>query len=146
MNERRHGSIRCGLSALWEPLCPRRERALGGVGPQASGGHEVVGEGVPERMGLRLDQTANGEKTEAMVLAVGVDPLDALAQSIDSLARLARHPFPPRSEAGGLLLHSDINEAITSEKRIKKWERRWKLELIESFNPEWADLYDALNG
>jgi putative endonuclease len=42
--------------------------------------------------------------------------------------------------------HPDINEAITSEKRIKKWERRWKLELIESFNPEWADLYEALNG
>ena len=41
--------------------------------------------------------------------------------------------------------HSDINEAITSEKRIKKWERRWKLTLIESFNPEWADLYDTLN-
>jgi putative endonuclease len=41
--------------------------------------------------------------------------------------------------------HSDINEAIAREKRIKKWERRWKLELIESFNPEWADLYDTLN-
>jgi|HubBroStandDraft_3_1064219.scaffolds.fasta_scaffold268938_1 putative endonuclease len=43
-------------------------------------------------------------------------------------------------------LHSDINEAIIREKRIKKWERRWKLELIESFNPDWADLYDVLNG
>jgi putative endonuclease len=42
--------------------------------------------------------------------------------------------------------HSDVNEAITSEKRIKKWERRWKLALIENFNPEWADLYDTLNG
>ena len=42
--------------------------------------------------------------------------------------------------------HSNINEAITREKRIKKWERRWKLELIESFNREWADLYDTLNG
>jgi putative endonuclease len=41
--------------------------------------------------------------------------------------------------------HADINEAITREKRIKKWERQWKLELIESFNPEWADLYDALD-
>ncbi len=41
--------------------------------------------------------------------------------------------------------HSDINEAITREKRIKKWERQCKLELIESFNPEWADLYDVLN-
>jgi putative endonuclease len=43
-------------------------------------------------------------------------------------------------------LHSDINEAIIRERRIKKWERRWKLELIESFNPDWADLYDVLNG
>jgi putative endonuclease len=42
--------------------------------------------------------------------------------------------------------HSDINEAITREKRIKKWERPWKLALIESFNPEWADLYETLNG
>jgi putative endonuclease len=42
--------------------------------------------------------------------------------------------------------HSDITEAIVREKRIKKWERRWKLELIESFNPGWVDLYETLNG
>jgi putative endonuclease len=42
--------------------------------------------------------------------------------------------------------HSDINEAITREKRIKKWERQLKLALIESVNPEWADLYETLNG
>jgi putative endonuclease len=41
--------------------------------------------------------------------------------------------------------HSDIREAILREKCIKKWERRWKLELIESFNAEPADLYDALS-
>ena len=41
--------------------------------------------------------------------------------------------------------HSDIIEAIASEKRIKKWERQWKLELIENFNPEWKDLYESLN-
>jgi len=28
------------------------------------------------------------------------------------------------------------------EKRIKKWERDWKLELIEAGNPEWRDLAD----
>ena len=42
--------------------------------------------------------------------------------------------------------HSDINEAIMREKRIKKSERQWKLELIESFNPGWADLHETLNG
>src|SRR5271170_3569738 len=57
-----------------------------GFDPQAAGGHEVVGERVPERVGLRLDEPANGEKTKAMVLAIGVDPLDALAQGIDGLA------------------------------------------------------------
>jgi putative endonuclease len=41
--------------------------------------------------------------------------------------------------------YSDVNEAIAREKQLKKWERRWKLELIESFNPSWADLYETLN-
>ena len=35
---------------------------------------------------------------------------------------------------------SDINDAITREKRLKKWNRRWKLDLIETKNPEWIDL------
>ena len=37
------------------------------------------------------------------------------------------------------------DEAISSEKRIKRWRRRWKLELIERVNPSWADLYEMLN-
>ena len=43
-------------------------------------------------------------------------------------------------------IHSDISEAVAREKRIKKWDRQWKLKLIESFNPDWADLYEILNG
>jgi putative endonuclease len=41
--------------------------------------------------------------------------------------------------------YTDVNEAITREKQLKKWERKWKLKLIEDFNPEWADLYGRLN-
>jgi len=37
------------------------------------------------------------------------------------------------------------DEAITSEKRIKRWRRAWKLELIEKMNPQWLDLYLTLN-
>ena len=37
------------------------------------------------------------------------------------------------------------DEAITAEKRIKRWRRRWKLELIEKMNPAWADLYETWN-
>jgi len=32
-------------------------------------------------------------------------------------------------------------DAITREKRLKKWKRQWKIELIESMNPDWKDLY-----
>ena len=36
--------------------------------------------------------------------------------------------------------HATIEEAILREKRIKKWNRAWKLALIEAANPEWRDL------
>ncbi|MCK9225575.1 MAG: GIY-YIG nuclease family protein [Candidatus Muirbacterium halophilum] len=38
-------------------------------------------------------------------------------------------------------LHSDINEAILKEKRLKKWKRKYKIKLIEKLNPKWIDLY-----
>jgi putative endonuclease len=40
--------------------------------------------------------------------------------------------------------HDTMAEAILREKQIKKWRRRWKLELIERQNPQWRDLYDDL--
>ena len=40
----------------------------------------------------------------------------------------------------------DIREAIIREKRIKKWNRKWKVEMIEKTNPEWIDLYDTITG
>ncbi|HNZ86205.1 MAG TPA: GIY-YIG nuclease family protein [bacterium] len=39
---------------------------------------------------------------------------------------------------------NDIFSAITREKQMKKWNRKWKLELIEKFNPNWEDLYYKL--
>ncbi len=42
--------------------------------------------------------------------------------------------------------HTDINEAILREKRIKKWRRAWKVELIEAQNPGWADLLERVAG
>jgi putative endonuclease len=38
-------------------------------------------------------------------------------------------------------VHSEIPEAIRREKQIKKWDRAWKIELIQAFNPSWRDLY-----
>ena len=36
--------------------------------------------------------------------------------------------------------HEDMYEAIQREKRPKKWNRAWKIRLIEELNPEWKDL------
>ena len=40
--------------------------------------------------------------------------------------------------------HGDMEAAITREKQIKKWNRAWKLRLIEGKNPLWQDLYASL--
>jgi putative endonuclease len=42
--------------------------------------------------------------------------------------------------------HEDVEQAILREKQIKKWDRLWKVELIESNNPEWNDLYETIIG
>ena len=36
--------------------------------------------------------------------------------------------------------HATMEHAINREKRLKKWNRAWKLELIEKVNPAWRDL------
>lgn len=36
------------------------------------------------------------------------------------------------------------DEARLREKRMKKWNRAWKIELIEKLNPNWTDLYENL--
>ncbi len=41
-------------------------------------------------------------------------------------------------------MHGSMLEAITREKRLKKWRREWKIELIESFNPYWRDLWETI--
>ena len=38
-------------------------------------------------------------------------------------------------------MHADMLGAITREKQIKKWDRSWKLKLVERNNPEWKDLW-----
>jgi putative endonuclease len=41
-------------------------------------------------------------------------------------------------------IFDDAENAITREKRLKKWNRAWKMRLIEETNPDWNDLYEHL--
>ena len=40
--------------------------------------------------------------------------------------------------------HDSIEEAIQREKQLKRWNRAWKLQLIEKMNPVWQDLYESI--
>ena len=41
-------------------------------------------------------------------------------------------------------LHENMDSAILREKRLKDWKRKWKVQLIESTNPDWEDLYSKI--
>jgi len=38
----------------------------------------------------------------------------------------------------------DVEYALRKEKRLKKYNRQWKIDLIEKLNPDWEDLYEEL--
>jgi putative endonuclease len=42
--------------------------------------------------------------------------------------------------------YGNICDAITREKRMKKWKRDWKIELIEKSNSQWRDFYNDITG
>ena len=40
--------------------------------------------------------------------------------------------------------YSVIHDALNREKQLKWWNRKWKIELIESKNAQWKDLYNEI--
>ncbi|TNE59674.1 MAG: GIY-YIG nuclease family protein [Alphaproteobacteria bacterium] len=42
-------------------------------------------------------------------------------------------------------IFDDVESAAHREKQIKRWNRAWKIQLIEKMNPDWTDLYFGLN-
>ena len=73
-----------------------------------------------------------------------------------NIARRAWHQHHRSNAVGGFVrdygvhslvfveFHETMADAILREKRIKKWRRTWKLELIERHNRQWRDLYEEL--
>lgn len=55
--------------------------------------------------------------------------------------------FTKKYNIGNLIyfeVYEDYWEAANREKRMKKWNRAWIIELVEKLNPEWRDLYDDI--
>ena len=38
----------------------------------------------------------------------------------------------------------NVEDAIRREKQLKNWHRNWKINLVESVNPNWEDWYETL--
>ena len=43
-------------------------------------------------------------------------------------------------------MHQTMTDAIRRESQLKKWQRAWKVRLIQRVNPEWMDLFDERDG
>jgi putative endonuclease len=70
-----------------------------------------------------------------------------LAQRIYQHREGLAEGFSKRHELDRLIwyeVHEDVTQAIAREKRIKKWHRDWKINLIQTTNPDWKDLYDSI--
>ena len=59
-----------------------------------------------------------------------------------------RPGFTSKYQAGNLVWferHPNIVLAIQREKSLKRYRRKWKIQLIEGLNPTWLDLYERLD-
>ena len=73
----------------------------------------------------------------------------------DLIRRIAEHRlklakgFTKKYEVSNLVYFEqfdDAENAIKREKQLKKWNRAWKIRLIEELNPNWDDLYPSIAG
>ena len=89
------------------------------------------------------------------MMASGVRGTLYVGVTSDLIQRVWRHRegtlggFTVRHEVKWLVWyerHESMEIAIGREKVLKKWRREWKLELIESVNPQWQDLWEEILG
>jgi len=76
-------------------------------------------------------------------------PLRALSARVWKHKEKVYGSFTAKYDVARLVWYEvfDLREsAFRRERRIKKWERAWKIRLIEEANPTWSDLYETLNG
>ena len=72
---------------------------------------------------------------------------DSLAARISEHKQKMREGFTAQYGVDLLVwyeVHDTREGAFKRERQIKKWNRAWKLELIEKSNPEWRDLFDQI--
>jgi putative endonuclease len=77
------------------------------------------------------------------VLYIGVTS-DLFSRITEHKTKAYNKSFTAKYNCNKLLyfeMHPTIEEAIDKEKKMKKWNRAWKIQLIEKNNPLWLDLF-----
>ena len=89
------------------------------------------------------------------ILASGPNGTIYIGVTSDLFARMAQHAqkrVPGFTSKYGVTqfvyfeIYETMDAAIKRETQLKRWNRIWKLRLIEQMNPVWADLFDAATG
>ncbi len=78
------------------------------------------------------------------VIYIGVTS-DLFSRIIEHKNKIYPNSFTAKYSCNKLVyfeMYSTIEEAIGMEKKLKKWNRAWKIELIGKNNPKWLDLYN----
>jgi putative endonuclease len=87
------------------------------------------------------------------ILATGRNGTPYVGVTNDLLRRIYEHRnglvsgFTEKYDVHHLVYYEtydSIHEAIAREKRLKRWRRAWKIELIEKHNEDWHDLWPTL--
>jgi putative endonuclease len=68
-----------------------------------------------------------------------------LKRRVDEHKRGVTGGFTSKYNANILVYYemtNSIDLAIQREKTLKKWNRRWKIDLVEKANPDWKDLFE----
>ena len=89
------------------------------------------------------------------ILASGIGGTLYIGMTNDLVRRVHEHKtkaapgFTGRYGVGQLVYFETLDSAeaaIRREKRLKKYNRAWKIRLIEERNPDWSDLFPAIAG
>ncbi|WP_417610882.1 GIY-YIG nuclease family protein [Parasphingorhabdus sp.] len=109
---------------------------------------------IPAKAGTQLEQ-AMPQRYHVYILASKRNGTLYIGVTNSLAARIIAHrngkgsEFTRKYQVTRLVLiepFADVRDAIAREKALKKWNRGWKLRLIEESNPDWDDLFDTLNG
>ena len=105
--------------------------------------------------GVRLNPAMDAKQPAVYILASGRNGTLYIGVTSDLVKRVWQHKtncVPGFTETYGVHMlvfyemHVSMEDAILREKRLKKWNRMWKLRLIEELNPEWRDLWEDITG